>query len=211
ANIMSTGVVTIPLMKRTGFRPHHAAAIEAVASTGGQIAPPVMGATAFLIAEFLQIGYIDVVIAAILPALLYYFCLFMQVDALAARQGLAGLPRAELPKPGPLVRRGWLFIVPLALLIYLLFWKGYNPSTAALAAAGLMFLFALVQGRMRDRKDWAEFIFDGGANMVPLVLIGAGAGVVIGVMNITGLGQSLSFVLVHAGQNAGLLVMLAIT
>ena len=89
-NIMSTGVVTIPLMKRVGFKPHYAAAIEAVASTGGQIAPPVMGATAFLIAEFLRVSYFDVVIAAILPALFYYVCLFMQVDAVAQREGSDG-------------------------------------------------------------------------------------------------------------------------
>ena len=88
SNIMSTGVVTIPLMKSVGFKPHYAAAIEAVASTGGQIAPPVMGATAFLIAEFLRISYFDVVLAAILPALFYYVCLFMQVDAVAQREGL---------------------------------------------------------------------------------------------------------------------------
>ena len=104
-NIMSTGVVTIPMMKRTGFEPRYAAGIEAVASNGGQIAPPVMGATAFIIAEFLEVPYIDVVIAASIPAVLYYLVLFLQVDAIAARYGLEGLPKAELPRAWPEIGR----------------------------------------------------------------------------------------------------------
>jgi TRAP transporter 4TM/12TM fusion protein len=210
-NIMSTGVVTIPLMKRVGFKPHYAAAIEAVASTGGQIAPPVMGATAFLMAEFLRISYFDVVIAAILPALFYYICLFMQVDAVARREGLSGMPRAQLPKLVPVLRNGWAFAVPLALLIYLLFWRGSTPAFAALAASALLLLFALLKGQLRSRAEWGELIFGGGGGMVPLIMIGGAAGVVVGVMNATGLGQSLSFVLVQAGGSWGLLPMLLIT
>jgi TRAP-type uncharacterized transport system fused permease subunit len=100
-NIMSTGIVTIPLMKRSGFKPRFAAAIEAVASNGGQLAPPVMGATAFLIAEFLQVSYIEVVKAALVPAVLYYVCLFLQVDAIAARYGLHGLPKVGAAESAP--------------------------------------------------------------------------------------------------------------
>jgi TRAP transporter 4TM/12TM fusion protein len=210
-NIMSTGVVTIPLMKRIGFKPHYAAAIEAVASTGGQIAPPVMGATAFLIAEFLRISYFDVVIAAILPALFYYICLFMQVDAVAQREGLSGLPKSQLPRLAAVLRKGWGFVVPLALLVYLLFWGGATPAFAALASSGVLLVFALARGRLLKRADWASLIFGGGAGMVPLIMIGGAAGVVVGVMNATGLGQSLSFVLVQAGSSWGLLPMLLIT
>ncbi len=210
-NIMSTGVVTIPLMKKVGFKPHYAAAIEAVASTGGQIAPPVMGATAFLMAEFLRISYFDVVIAAALPALFYYICLFMQVDAVAQREGLSGMPRSQLPKLIPVLRKGWAFVVPLALLVYLLFWRGATPAFAALAASALLLVFALLKGRLRTRAEWAELIFGGGAGMVPLIMIGGAAGVVVGVMNATGLGQSLSFVLVQAGSSWGLFPMLLIT
>lgn len=210
-NIMSTGVVTIPLMKRTGFKPHYAAAIEAVASTGGQIAPPVMGATAFLMAEFLQIDYFDVVIAAILPALFYYLCLFMQVDAVAVREGLEGVPKSELPRFLSVVRKGWGFVLPLAVLIYLLFWQNATPAFAALSASAVLLVFSLVGGKMRTRADWSSFVFGGGAGMIPLVMIGAAAGVVVGVMNASGLGQSLSFILVDAGAAWGLLPMLAIT
>ena len=210
-NIMSTGVVTIPLMKKTGFKPHYAAAIEAVASTGGQIAPPVMGATAFLMAEFLRINYFDVVVAAALPALFYYICLFIQVDAVAAREGLAGVPKSQLPKLLTVLRKGWGFVVPLALLVYLLFWGGATPAFAALAASAVLLMFALVKRRMLTLREWAALIFGGGAGMIPLIMIGAGAGVVVGVMNATGLGQSLSFVLVEAGSSWGLLPMLIIT
>ena len=210
-NIMSTGVITIPLMKRTGFQPHQAAAIEAVASTGGQIAPPVMGATAFLIAEFLQINYYEVVIAAAVPAVLYYLCLFVQVDAIAARRGLTGMARAELPQLAKVVKGGWLFVLPLAILIYLLFWRGFSPAFSAMAAAAVLLVFSLFRGRFLNGGDWAAFLFGGGAAMIPLVQIGGGAGVVVGVMNGTGLGQSLSFVIVEAGRGWGLLPMLMIT
>jgi len=211
-NIMSTGIVTIPLMKRSGFKPHFAAAIEAVASNGGQVAPPVMGATAFLIAEFLQVSYVDVVLAALVPALLYYICLFAQVDAIAERDGLHGLPKNELPNTKQVVRSGWFFLLPLAVLIYLLFWLGFNPALSAMAAAlALFILYTIRNGSLPNAKVWTELVIGGGSNMLPLVMIAGGAGIVIGVMNITGLGFSLSLLLSQIGQNAGMLVMLLLT
>ena len=211
SNIMSTGIVTIPLMKRTGFRAHNAAAIEAVASTGGQISPPVMGATAFLMAEFLQIGYGQVVLAAMLPAILYYLCLFLQVDAIAVRENLKGIDRSEQPRLMPVLRKGWVYIFPLGVLIYLIFWGNTTPGFAALISSAVLLVFAIIMGRMRNREEWAQLIFGGGATIVPLVLIAGAAGVVVGVMNISGLGQSLSFVLARLGENWGLLGMLVVT
>ncbi|MEO3999378.1 TRAP transporter fused permease subunit [Mesorhizobium sp. CAU 1732] len=211
SNIMSTGIVTIPLMRRIGFRPHNAAAIEAVASTGGQITPPVMGATAFLIAEFLQVSYSEVVMAALLPAILYYLCLFVQVDAVSERDGLQGMKKSELPRVLPLLAKGWVFVLPLVVLIYLIFWANTTPGFAALVSAAILLVFALAIGRMRTLEDWRRLIFDGGAAVIPLVLIAGAAGVVVGVMNITGLGQSLSFVLARIGENWGLFGMLLIT
>src|SRR5918992_2454079 len=117
ANVVVDGAFTIPMMKRAGYPAPVAAAIEAVASTGGQIMPPVMGAAAFLIAEYLGIPYAEVALAALVPALLYYVTLFIQVDLLAARNGIYGLPRAELPRLGPVMRRSAGFVVPLAVLI----------------------------------------------------------------------------------------------
>lgn len=211
-NIMSTGMVTIPLMKRTGFKPRFAGAIEAVASNGGQLAPPVMGATAFLIAEFLQVPYVDVVLAALVPAVLYYLCLFLQVDAIAARYELHGLPKHELPRIRPLLRTGWVFLLPLALLVYLLFWRGYNPALSALAASlALLVMVTIKNLRPPSLAKSAEMTVAGGASMLPLLMIGGGAGVVVGIMNITGLGFSLSIVLSQIGGTAGVFVMLLLT
>jgi TRAP transporter 4TM/12TM fusion protein len=211
-NIMSTGIVTIPLMKRSGFKAHFAAAIEAVASNGGQLAPPVMGATAFLIAEFLNLSYAEVVLAALVPAVLYYVCLFLQVDAIAARDGLHGIPKAELPKAGPVIRDGWIFVLPFLVLIYLLFWRGYDPALSAIWAVLSLFVLAIFKNRrMLTVKELSDLVIGGGTSMLPLLMIGGGAGVVIGVMNITGLGFSLSIVLNQIGENAGSFVMLALT
>jgi TRAP transporter 4TM/12TM fusion protein len=211
-NIMSTGIVTIPLMKKTGFKPHFAAAIEAVASNGGQFAPPVMGATAFLIAEFLQLSYAEVVAAALVPAVLYYVCLFLQVDAIAVRYSLHGMKKSELPDARPLLKTGWVFLLPLVVLIYLLFGRGFDPALSAMfAALTLLVLATIRQRRIMNLRELGELLTGGGESMLPLLTIGGGAGVVIGVMNITGLGFSLSIVLSQIGENAGSFVMLLLT
>jgi TRAP transporter 4TM/12TM fusion protein len=209
-NIMSTGVVTIPLMRRTGFRAHQAAAIEAVASTGGQIAPPVMGATAFIMAEFLQISYVDVVMAALLPAIFYYVCLYFHVDGLARAEGHQGIPASELPRAGATLKKGWIFILPLAWLIYLLFWRGSQPAFAALGSAAVLLGLSLVKGHFRTLREWRRLILDGGEAMLPILMIGGGAGVVVGIMNLSGLAQSLSFLLTQAGSSLGLLAVLVL-
>lgn len=211
SNIMSTGVVTIPLMRRMGFKAEQAAAVEATASTGGVLAPPVMGATAFLMAEFLNVSYGEVALAAALPAFFYFLCCYLQVDAMAARMGLSGMPRSELPRLGPVMRSGWIFILPLLLLIHLLFFEGFAAQYAAIAAALALLTLALLRGRLRSRVDWAEFIFGSGTILIPLVMVAGAAGVVVGIMNLTGLGQSVSVVLVQIGSNWGLLAMLALT
>ena len=120
SNVLTAGTMTIPVMKKSGFRASYAAAIEACASTGAVLAPPVMGATAFVIAQFLNVSYADVALAAIIPAVLYYVGLFMQVDSYAARHGLKGIPRAELPKVWDTIKEGWYYIFVIALLIVML-------------------------------------------------------------------------------------------
>lgn len=211
-NIMSTGIVTIPLMKRFGFKGHQAAAIEAVASNGGQLAPPVMGATAFLIAEFLQIRYVDVVVAAAVPAILYYLVLFMQVEAIATRDGLAGISREELPRARTVLWNGWSYLLPIALLIYLLFGRGFGPALAALASAGFLLVLRVVQKRqLPARGAWGKMMYGTGENLLPLILIGGGAGIIIGVLNFTGLAFSISLILSDLGHSYGLLSMLAVT
>lgn len=214
-NIMSTGIVTIPLMKRAGFAPSYAGAIEAVASNGGQLAPPIMGTTAFLIADFLQIDYAEVAIAAILPAVIYYLALFVMVDRYAVRHGLHGMARKDLPKLGVTFARGWIFVLPIALLLYLLFWLGYNPGKSALWATAVLLPLAIFGMIRRGQRPGLKFAYDilagTGQNLVPLMLVCGGAGIVIGVLNLSGLGQSLVTVLGAIAEQAGLLVMLAVT
>jgi TRAP transporter 4TM/12TM fusion protein len=208
-NIMSTGVVTIPLMKKSGFRSRYAAAIEAVASNGGQIAPPVMGTTAFLIAEFLEVSYATVVIAAIIPAALYYLVLFLQVDAIAKKNGLDGIPKEDLPQVIATLVSGWLFLIPLAVLMYFLFYLGFNPALSAVYAIAALFVLMVVKQRsLPTSAEWGSFIFGSGENLVSIVLIGGAAGLVIGILNSTGLGFQLALLLSSVGS---LLLMLILT
>lgn len=212
ANIMSTGVITIPMMKDTGFQPKYAAAIEAVASNGGQIAPPVMGATAFIIAEFLELPYADVALAALLPACLYFLVLFMQVDGIAVRFGIKGIAKDKLPDTMKVLASGWVYLVPLAVLIYVLIGLGYRAGLAGMYACGLLLVLMIVKNRRLPNWDeWRGFFVGGGENLVPLVMIGAGAGVIIGLMNSTGLGFQLSLALTEVAQAYGIFVMLLLT
>ena len=214
-NIMSTGIVTIPMMKKAGFQPRHAGAIEAVASNGGQIAPPVMGATAFIIAEFLEVPYEDVVLAALVPAILYFVVLFLQVDGLAVRYGIKGAPRETLPRALATLASGWVFIFPLGVLIYFLFGLGYNPGLSGLYAAFAVLLLLLLKRALKGRTltgaEVRDLFIGGGLNLMPLVLIAGGAGVIIGVLNSTGLAFQLSLILTSIGQSSGVLVMLLLT
>ncbi|MGQ9693781.1 MAG: TRAP transporter permease [Thermodesulfobacteriota bacterium] len=133
ANTMATGTFTIPLMKKTGYQPHIAGAIEPAASTGGQFLPPVMGAGAFLMVEFLGISYLSIMIVAFLPAIIYFLSVFAMIHFEALRHGLRGLPKEELEDPRHLLKRGFFYFTPIILLIYLLL-QGYSPNYAAVWA-----------------------------------------------------------------------------
>ena len=212
ANIMSTGIVTIPMMKKTGFQPKYAAAIEAVASNGGQIAPPVMGATAFIIAEFLEVPYSDVIKAALLPAIIYFFVLFLQVDGLAARFGLKGLNKEDLPGVGKVMLSGWPFLIPIVVMLYFLIGLGYRAGLSGLYACGILLILMTLKNRcLPGRTEWSRFFIETGENLLPLLMIGGGAGVIIGLMNSTGLGFQLSLALTTIAEHAGVLAMLCMT
>ena len=144
SNVLTTGTMTIPAMKRTGFRPATAAAIEACASTGAVLAPPVMGATAFVMAEFLDLPYAQIALAATIPALLYFFALFMQIDCHAGRHAMVGLPPADLPRLGAVLREGWYFIFVIVLLVVLLLVMKRENWAPWLATALLLILTAFV-------------------------------------------------------------------
>ena len=151
SNVLTAGTMTIPVMKKSGFRASYAGAIEACASTGAVLAPPVMGATAFVMAQFLNVSYAEVALAAVIPAILYYAGLFMQVDAYAARNGLVGIPRSELPSLGQTMREGWYYVfVIVMLIVMLLYFK--RESHAPFYATAL--LLVLSQWAMPVRWSW---------------------------------------------------------
>jgi TRAP transporter 4TM/12TM fusion protein len=200
ANVVGTGSFTIPLMKRLGYRPVFAGAVEAVASTGGQIMPPVMGAAAFIIAEMLGIPYIQVAIAAAIPAILYYFALIYMVHLEAIRLGLQGLSREELPSLWSTLRgRGYL-LIPAILLVYWLI-VGYSPMKAGLWSIGAVFLFSFFK-----RATWMgpgkliEALKRGGTGCLEVVAACACAGIVIGVVTQTGLGLKFSTIVIEASK-----------
>lgn len=211
SNVVVDGAITIPMMKRTGYPPHLAAATEAVASTGGQIMPPVMGVAAFLIAEFLNIPYKDVALAAIIPACLYYLALFTQVDLEAAKYGLVGLPAEQLPKFRNVMRRGWVFVIPLAVLVYTLMIDNWQPGKAGMAAVISVFVLGALQKETRPSLSVIlKSIEETGKTLLDIVAIAALAGLVIGSLQLSGLSFKLSLLLVTvAGGNT--LLLLALT
>lgn len=209
ANVAVDGAITIPLMKRTGYPSHVAAAIEAVASNGGQIMPPVMGAAAFLIAEFLNISYGQVALAAAIPACLYYLALFTQVDLEAAKHGLAGLPADQIPKLRGVMRRGWVLLIPLGLLIYTLMIANWEAGKAGMAAVIATFVVGAVRRETRPTlRGVLASIESTGRTLLDIVAITALAGLVIGAFQLSGFTFKLSLLLVTlSGGNAPVLLL----
>ncbi|MDB5650207.1 MAG: transporter fusion protein [Hyphomicrobiales bacterium] len=213
ANVAGVGMITIPLMKRAGFPPQVAASIEAVGSTGGQLMPPVMGAAAFLIAEYLQVSYASVVWAALLPAVLYYVALFIQVDLEAAKLGISGSRREDLPRAWIVLREGWQFPIPFLLLIGGLLWLNMAAEYAALLATVVLLAFAMTvgyRGKRLTTVDALRAIVATGASVIDLIIITAAAGLVIGVLNMTGLAFGLTDqLLALAGDNVFVLLLIS--
>jgi TRAP transporter 4TM/12TM fusion protein len=203
ANVMVDGPITIPLMKRSGFRPPFAAAIEAVASTGGQIMPPIMGAAAFVMAEFLAVSYLQVTLWALIPALLYYVAVFFAVHFEARWRGLAGIPRSELPHLGRvMLERGHLFTPILIVLGGLML--GYSAPLCALVAALSCLPIALLRHSTRSGIHWRSFfdaLIDGAKNTLAVAMACACAGIVIACVSITGLGIVFTQMVVGLSQD----------
>src|SRR5258706_8690025 len=215
SNVMTVGTVTIPLMKRAGFRPHLAAAIEACASTGGQITPPVMGIAAFIMAEFLQVPFYEVALAALIPAALFYAALFIQVDLEGARSDIKRMPEEEIPRLGRVLREGWYFLIPLVALVYCLFGLNYEPEMAGLVATGIVFAFGILipfRGSRIGLRDLWAMMRDAGLGVIDLFMLGASAGIMIGALNYSGVGFTLTLVLIllAGGSLVALLVLSAI-
>lgn len=213
SNVLTTGVVTIPAMKRTGFSPKYAGGVESCASTGGVLMPPIMGATAFVMAAFLGMPYSQIAIAAAVPSILFYFALFMQIDGYAARHGLKGLPAEELPSLKQTFKDGWQYIFVFAVLIYLLL-VAQVESMAPFYATGLLLIINQFSPKYRLSWDKLGKLLTGvTASLAELAALLAGVGLIIGAMSVTGLAGTLANDLIFlAGNNVYvLLVMGAMT
>jgi TRAP transporter 4TM/12TM fusion protein len=202
ANVAGTGSFTIPMMKSLGYRPEFAGAVEAAASTGGQLMPPIMGAAAFLMAEFIGIPYIQVVKAAVIPAVLYFTGIWIGVHLEAQKLGLKGIPREQLPRIGRLLLERGHLAIPLIAIIYLLV-SGRTPMKAALWAILLAILASLLRRSTRiSLRDVIDGLEQGARSALGVVIACATAGVIIGVVTKTGLGLKLATALVDLAHGA---------
>ncbi|MDO8878119.1 MAG: TRAP transporter fused permease subunit, partial [Pseudolabrys sp.] len=215
SNVVAVGVVTIPLMSRSGFTPTRAAAIEAVGSTGGQLMPPVMGAAAFIMAEFLQVPYGAVVIAAVIPALLYYAALFIHVDLEAAKHRIGAAQVVDAPKLRDVVASGWHFPIPIAFLVATLIWPEHFQipiERAAVYATAMLIVLSMIFGYRGMRLTPSEMVravLDTGRAALDIILIGAAAGMVVGALSISGISFGLTLQLIAlSGENLYILLVL---
>lgn len=213
ANVATTGAFTIPLMKSVGYRPYFAGAVEAVASTGGQIMPPVMGAAAFIMAEILNVPYATIMLSAIIPALLYYLACYVGVHLEAVKTGLKGVPREQLPRAKEVLRERGHLALPLAVIIYFLV-AGYTPTFSAVTGIAATILASMM--RKSTRMSWRGLLaaLDAGAKGAVTVAIACGVvGFIVGVTSLTSFGIKLGDIIIGmAGGNLMLtLVLSAIT
>jgi TRAP transporter 4TM/12TM fusion protein len=195
ANVVTTGTFTIPMMKRIGYRPEFAGAVEACASTGGQIMPPVMGAAAFIMAEFTQTPYVTIIVMAAIPAVLYYLSIYMNVHFEACRTGMKGLPESEIPKAMVVLKGGWHFILPVIALVVVLT-LGYSPARSAFVGMAILIATSMINASTRmGVKDFWEILSSAGKSSVGIVAACACAGIIVGVTSMTGLGVKLAMMI----------------
>ena len=213
ANVMVDGAITIPMMKRSGYPAYTAAAIEAIASTGGQIVPPVMGAAAFLMAQFLQIPYTKVCIVAIVPSILYYVALFAEADLEAARRGISRVEESRIPRVWLVLGAGWFFLLTWVVLIASMFWLNFLPETSAILAATLIAVVSVIfgfKGKRLRLSDLLDSLRAAGLGSLDIIMIGAATGIVMGTLNISGLAFGLSLALTQlAGGNLFVLLLMS--
>ena len=215
ANAATTGAFTIPLMKRTGYTPAFAGAVEASASVGGQILPPVMGAIAFVMADFLGVPYVEVAKAAMLPAILYFVIVFMGVDFEAAKRGLKAIPRSELPSLSATLQEGWFFLLPIGLLVYLMLIKQFDPDMAGIFSLPVLILVSFFSPN-RARRLYPRTIYRGLVDAVKtwllLAILTGAVGMLVAALGLSGLGVKFSRFLVDlsGGNLLAALVMVGL-
>ncbi|MBL4644863.1 MAG: TRAP transporter permease DctM/Q [Hyphomicrobiales bacterium] len=202
SNSATTGVFTIPMMKEAGFKPQFAAAVEAVASTGGMILPPVMGAIAFLMAEWIGRSYLEIVTAALIPAILYYLIVFASVHLEARRRGIKAMPTADIPAFWSTLFHGWYYAIPMAVLIYFLIVKAYPPGMAAIYTSASVILCSFLSP---NRSNWLLprnillAFHDAVMRWLVIVVITAAVGIMIGALELSGVGLNVSRFIVDLG------------
>ncbi|MDO8907647.1 MAG: TRAP transporter fused permease subunit [Pseudohongiella sp.] len=207
-NVLSTGPLTIPAMRKSGFSREYAGGVEACASTGGVLLPPIMGSTAFVMATFLNVPYTSVALAAAIPALLYFFGLFMQIDAYAARQGLKGTPREELPKFSDTLREGWFYMASFVVLIFLLVFM-QREAVAPFYATGMLLILNQLSAKNRwNINQTGSFLVACGKLLVELLSIMAGVGLIVGALSVTGLSGTLVNDLLYIAGDSIIMLLL---
>lgn len=209
SNVVTTGSMTIPSMKRTGYANHYAGAVEATASTGGTVTPPIMGSAAFIMASFLAIPYSEIVLAAAIPAFLYFLGVLIQVDSYAANKKLVGELKENLPSTWKTLKEGWFFVIATLLLVFLIFFVK-NEAQAPYYVSLFLILASFLRKETRlNVKKTLNMIVDGGKLMTEITTILAAVGFVVGALSITGVSFSFARELVAAAGGSALLILLA--
>jgi TRAP transporter 4TM/12TM fusion protein len=209
ANVYATGAFTIPMMKKYGYRPNFAGAVEAGASTGGQIMPPIMGAAAFLMADFLNVPYLEICKAALIPAFLYFFSILLMVDFEAAKHGLGGMSREDLPKLRDVVRRLYL-LLPIAVLLLLML-MGYTPFRAAMLAAAAAIVVSWKDRRLAiGPRRFLDILSTAGRRMILIAVACMGAGIIVGVVSLTGIGLNLTSVVLSISGGSSIMALVVV-
>jgi len=211
ANVVATGSITIPMMKKIGYKPYFAGAVEAVASTGGQIMPPIMGSAAFIMVELIGLSYLKIITAALIPAILYFLSLYIMIDLQAGKEGLSGLPKDEVPSLRQVLRDNGYFMIPLLLLIFsLVILKSSIVRAALWAIASVLVITAFRRKTRMGISKIIESLYDGARISVVIISACACAGLVVGVIYLTGLGFKTSeAILLLSGENLLLALVLS--
>ena len=208
-NVLTTGQMTIPAMRRAGMSGPVAGGIEACASTGGVLLPPIMGSTAFIMATLLELPYAEVAVAAALPALLYFISLYLQIDAYAGKYNLAGLTDEELPTLWQTLKQGWFYLGAFALLIFLLLYLKREALAPYYATAVLLLLNQMSPSQRLSADGWVKLLSATGFLLIELIVILAGVGLIVGALSLTGLsGTLVNDLMSMAGDQLGLLLLM---
>ncbi|RDW17523.1 C4-dicarboxylate ABC transporter permease [Oceanobacillus arenosus] len=211
ANVVSTGNLTIPLMKKVGYPSHKAGAIESVASSGGQIMPPVMGASVFIMAQMIGRPYVEIMLAAAIPAILYFLAVYLNVDIESVKEQVKKIPRSETPRLMGVLKDGWIHFIPILVLLYFLMIQQSSPMRSAFWSIVAVFVVTVIRKKTRmSLKQIIKGLEDGAKSSVVVALATATAGIIIGVFNLTGLGSNLSRIIVQLSDGS-LLVLLLLT